>query len=152
MRAACWSMGMALGDILSSFSRHRAAVCFTSAVESLPEREWQTVYTVYIHLHVYSNLHVHVTCTGTCVLEYMYITLTYNYSSCLRDRIPLKVAKFSLKITGCFECMHLPCIILHVHVYTCFVMRDEKEERKKQARSNKQTNKAKQHSTHVHVN
>ena len=28
-----------------------------------------------------------------------------------------------------------------------FLMRDEKEERKKQARSNKQTNKAKQHST-----
>ena len=28
-----------------------------------------------------------------------------------------------------------------------FIMRDEKEDRKKQARSNKQTNKAKQHST-----
>ena len=32
---------------------------------------------------------------------------------------------------------------VHVHV----LMRDEKEERKKQARSNKQTHKAKQHST-----
>ena len=39
----------------------------------------------------------------------------------------------------------------YVHVYIIHVvmllMRDEKEERKKQARSNKQTNKAKQHST-----
>ena len=31
----------------------------------------------------------------------------------------------------------------------CIQMRDEKEERKKQARSNKRTNKAKQHSTHT---
>ena len=30
-------MGIALGDILSNFNRHRAAVCFTPAVESLRE-------------------------------------------------------------------------------------------------------------------
>ena len=32
-------------------------------------------------------------------------------------------SSFFLKITGCFGCMHLPCIILHVYtfmyVYTC---------------------------------
>ena len=35
---ACWSMGTDRGDTLSSFSKHRAAVCLTPAVESL-ERE-----------------------------------------------------------------------------------------------------------------
>ena len=44
-----------------------------------------------------------------------------------RVRIPPNYGSsvFSLKITGCFGCMHLPCIILHVQydyiqsLYTC---------------------------------
>ena len=35
MRAACWSMEMALGVTRSNFSRQRQAVCLTPAVESL---------------------------------------------------------------------------------------------------------------------
>ena len=39
MRDACWSIGIALGDMRISFSRHRAAVCFTPGVESLEGEE-----------------------------------------------------------------------------------------------------------------
>ena len=48
-------------------------------------------------------------------------------------------ARFSLSLSLSL----LPFTLHYVHV----LMRDEKEGRKKQARSNKQTNKAKQHST-----
>ena len=53
---------------------------------------------------------------------------------------------------GCnkhYRCRIYMTVHAHVMCTYMFLMRDEKEERKKQARLNKQTNKAKQHSTYT---
>ena len=54
-------------------------------------------------------------------------------------------------LSDCLGCVVLLCLVVCLTLLASFyihvLMRDEKEERKKQARSNEQTSKAKQHST-----
>ena len=57
---------------------------------------------------------------GESDLETLSNTLTSLEHGMLRVQIPLKTAlfSFSLESTGCFGCMHSPCIILHSNTHS----------------------------------
>ena len=106
------------------------------------------------------------TCIYMCIHAYMYIVcctihMSFHVSMCTtpQEQVMYMLYNVMLGVLCCFAlfvCLFdLACFFFHpchLSFKTCIVycvhvlMRDEKEERKKQARSNKQTNKAKQHS------
>ena len=85
---------------------------------------------------------------STC-LELQYVEVTGS-------NLATGSSVFSLKITGCLGvCICLAFSFIYIKllctcIYIYVIMRDEKEERKKQARSNKQQGKATQHTQGSH--
>ena len=82
-------------------------------------------YIVHVHMYLVAdtyciNIHVHVlwiqlsqlSCLGSSVGRPPESLYTCTCMLCIHNSLG---SSKTMKITGCFGCMHLPCIILHVH-------------------------------------